>query len=61
MVLEKDGEDQSYRMFENEVLHRVKEEGKPYWIGRILCRNCLLKHDTEGKIDGSGGKTMKKA
>jgi hypothetical protein len=44
-----------------EVLHRVKEErnvlrkikrGKANWIGHILGRNCLLKHITEGKIEG---------
>jgi hypothetical protein len=22
------------------------------WIGHILCRNCLLKHVIEGKIEG---------
>jgi len=22
------------------------------WIGRILCRNCLLKHVIQGKIEG---------
>jgi len=25
---------------------------KANWIGHILCRNCLLKHVTEGKIKG---------
>ena len=42
------------------VLHTVKEERnilhkkkrKADWIGRILRRNCLLKHITEGKIEG---------
>jgi hypothetical protein len=49
----------------NEVglLHRVKGEqnilptvkrGKANWIGRILCRNYLLKHVIEGKIEGMG-------
>jgi hypothetical protein len=42
----------------NEVLHGVKEERnivhnrnsrKAKWIGDILRRNCLLKHDVEGK------------
>jgi hypothetical protein len=43
------------------VLHR--EEGEEYtpckkgrkvnWIGYILCRNCLLKHVIEGKVEGS--------
>jgi hypothetical protein len=45
----------------NEILHRVKEEKnilhtikrwKANWIGHILRRNCLLKHVTEGKIEG---------
>jgi hypothetical protein len=43
-----------------EVLHRVKEDRnilhtvkrrKAYWIGHMLCRNCLLKHVIEGKIE----------
>jgi hypothetical protein len=25
---------------------------KNNWIGHILCRNCLLKHVTEGKKEG---------
>jgi hypothetical protein len=45
----------------NEVLHKVKEErnilhtirrSKDNWIGHTLHRNCLLKHVSEGKIDG---------
>jgi hypothetical protein len=47
----------------NEVLHRVKEERnivhtilvkrrKANWIGHNLCRNCLLKHVIEGKLEG---------
>jgi hypothetical protein len=44
-----------------EVLQRVKEEssilqtakgGKANWIGHILHRNCLLKHVTEGNLEG---------
>jgi hypothetical protein len=44
-----------------EVLKRVKEERnilqtikrmKANWIGHMWCRNCLLKHVTEGKIEG---------
>jgi hypothetical protein len=43
------------------MLHRVKEERnilhavktrKSNWIGQMLHRNCLLKHITEGKIEG---------
>jgi hypothetical protein len=58
------------RVRNEEVLHRVKEERKilhtiqrrkANWIGHILGRNCLLKHVTEGKIEGrSDGKTRKK-
>jgi hypothetical protein len=49
------------RVRNGEVLHRVKEERdilhtmkrrKAIWIGHIVCRNCLLKHVTEGKLDG---------
>jgi hypothetical protein len=45
----------------NEVIHRVKEERnilhkikrrKANWTGNILCRNCLLKHVIEGKLEG---------
>jgi ribosomal 50S subunit-associated protein YjgA (DUF615 family) len=44
------------------VSHRIKEERnivhtlkrrKANWIGHILRRNCLLKQNTEGKIEGS--------
>jgi len=44
-----------------EVLQRVKEKRnilqtikrrKANWVGHILCRNCLLKHVIEGKIEG---------
>jgi hypothetical protein len=44
----------------NEVLHTVKEERnilhtikrrKGNWIGHILCRNCILKHVIEGKLE----------
>jgi hypothetical protein len=61
-MLEKNGEDQLNRSVRNrEVLHRVKEERnilntikrrKANWIGHILHRNCLLKHVTEGKLEG---------
>ena len=43
------------------VLHRVKEginivhtikRRKANWIGYILRRDCLLKHDIEGKMEG---------
>jgi hypothetical protein len=43
-----------------EVLQRVEERNilqtikirKVNWIGHVLRRNCLLKHVTEGKIEG---------
>jgi hypothetical protein len=49
------------RVRNEEVLHRVKEERnivhtikrrKAYWIGHMLCRNCLVKYVIEGKIEG---------
>ena len=45
----------------NEMLHRVKEERnivhmvkrwKANWIGHIMCRDCLLQHVIEGKVEG---------
>ena len=48
-------------MRNNDILYRVKVERnflytikrrKANWIGHVLCRNCLLKHITEGKIEG---------
>ena len=48
-------------LVKNEVLHKVKEERnvlrtikrrKANWIGHILRRSCLLKHVSEGKIEG---------
>jgi superfamily I DNA and RNA helicase len=62
VVLEKGGEDQLGRSFENEeVLLRVKKERnilhtvktrKANWIGHILHSNCFMKYVVEGKIDG---------
>jgi hypothetical protein len=49
------------RVRNEEVLHRVKEEGniihtvkgrKTNWIGHILRRNCFLKHVIEGMVEG---------
>jgi hypothetical protein len=49
------------RVRNEEVLHRVKEERnilhtvkrrKANYICHILCRNCLLKHVNEGKLEG---------
>jgi hypothetical protein len=51
----------TYRVSNEELLHRVKEQRnilhtvnrrKANWIGHILGRNCLLKHIIEGKIEG---------
>ena len=33
------------------ILHEIRKR-KANWIGRILCRNCLLKLVIEGKIKG---------
>ena len=38
---------------ERNTLHTVKQNGKANWIGHIWRRKCLLKHVTEGKIEGS--------
>jgi hypothetical protein len=48
------------RLRNEEVLHRGKEEGnvlqtikrRANWFGRILRRNCLLKHVTERNLEG---------
>jgi hypothetical protein len=51
----------TYRVRNEEVLHRVKKERnilhaakrrKANWIGHILRRNCLLKHVIDGKVEG---------
>jgi hypothetical protein len=34
------------------ILHTIKRR-KAKWIGHILHTNCLLKHITEGKIEGT--------
>ena len=45
---------------ERNILHTIKRR-KANWIGHILRRNCILKHVTEGNIDGiSDEKTRKK-
>ena len=36
---------------ERYILHIIKRK-KTKWIGRILCRKCLLKHVNEEKIEG---------
>jgi hypothetical protein len=47
------------------ILHTIKRR-KINWIGHILCRNCLLKHIIEAKIEGvtevtgRGGRRRKK-
>jgi hypothetical protein len=49
------------RVRNEEVLHSVKEERNivhtikrrtANWIGHTLCRNSLLKHVIEGKLEG---------
>jgi hypothetical protein len=58
-VLEKVGEDSLDRSCEKLRSTTYSPGGEEYptynktnWIGRILCRNCLLKHVTEGQIEG---------
>jgi hypothetical protein len=57
------------RVKNEEVLHRVRKErnslytvkkSKAEWIGHILRRNCLLKHDIEGKIEGTGRRGIRR-
>jgi hypothetical protein len=36
---------------ERNILYTIKRR-KANWIGHILCRNCLLKHVIEGKLEG---------
>ena len=36
---------------ERNILRTVKRR-KANWIGHILCRNCLLRHVIEGKMEG---------
>jgi hypothetical protein len=38
---------------ERNILHLIKRRNAN-WIGHNLRRNCLLKHVTEGKIEGMG-------
>jgi hypothetical protein len=38
---------------ERSILHTIKQR-KANWIGHILCTNSLLKHVTEGMIEGTG-------
>jgi hypothetical protein len=40
-----------------ETSHKQQKGRKANWIGHILRRNCLLKHVTEGKIEGRIEKT----
>jgi len=45
---------------EKKTLHTIRRR-KFNWIGHILPGNCLLKHVTEGTIEGrSDGKTREK-
>jgi len=39
-------------LFENPVDKREKISWKANWIGHIWRRKCLLKHVTEGKVEG---------
>jgi len=39
---------------ERNILHSIKRRNAN-WIGHNLRRNCLLKHDIQGKVEGMGG------
>jgi hypothetical protein len=41
----------THRQEERNILHTIKRRNAN-WIGHILRRNCLLKHVTEGKLEG---------
>jgi hypothetical protein len=43
-----------------EGLQKIKKERKANWVGRVLLRNCLLKHVIEGKIVGTGRRGRKR-
>jgi hypothetical protein len=40
---------------EMKIIHTIKQK-KANWIGHILHTNCLLRHTTDGKIEGMGRK-----
>jgi hypothetical protein len=61
VVLEKDGERQLDRLCEKrsvtkrqggEGYSKIIKRSKANFSGHISCRNCLLKHVIEGKIEG---------
>jgi hypothetical protein len=37
---------------ERNILHTIKRK-KDNWIDHVLCRNCILKHATEGHLQGT--------
>jgi hypothetical protein len=45
---------------ERNIVHTIKRR-KANWIGHMLCRNCLLKHVIEGKMELTGrrGRSLK--
>jgi len=54
---------QSDRLRNEDVLHKIKEEGnilptvkrrQANWIGHVLRKNCLLKHVVVGKMTRTG-------
>jgi hypothetical protein len=61
VVVEKDGEDQFVRSCEKRKKVEKNQGGEKYprynkklkvrWIGRTLCRDCLLKHVIKGNVE----------
>ena len=45
-------EDVSPTVREEKNVFQTIKRGKANWIGHTFCRNCLLNHVTEGKIQG---------
>jgi hypothetical protein len=42
------------------VLHTVKRRKRTNWIGRMLRRNCVLKHVIKGSIEGKREMTRRR-
>jgi hypothetical protein len=49
-----------YRVNEERNVLQMIKRWKANWIGQSLCRNCLLNHVIEGKIEGRTGVTERR-